>query len=41
MMMTMLLEQKDNFIKCDSKIGLTKEIADNAIEILNQTQYAN
>lgn len=31
----MLLEQKDNFIQCQSNIGLTREIANKAIQILN------
>lgn len=32
----MLLEQKNNFLKCDSNIGLTQKIADKAILVLNR-----
>lgn len=34
----MLLEQKDYFIKTNSEIGLTDELANKAIEILNYNQ---
>jgi len=31
----MLLEQKDNFLKTETEIGLTEEICNTAIKILN------
>ena len=31
-----LLEQKDNFIQCNAETGLTQEIAEKAIKILNR-----
>ena len=31
----MLLEQKDNFVQCNSEVGLTQELVNKAIQILN------